>query len=102
MSFGWSAATWMAIGTSVSAATTIDARERGRKAANTARDDAMRTESEATRQNNKANARSPDVAGMLAANLLAGKNGASGTMLTGPSGIDPSTLALGRTSLLGG
>ena len=28
--------------------------------------------------------------------------GAAGTMLTGPSGVDPSALTLGRSSLLGG
>jgi hypothetical protein len=52
--------------------------------------------------NNAANARSPDVSSMLAANLAAGKQGAAGTMLTGPGGIDPTTLTLGKSSLLGG
>ena len=30
------------------------------------------------------------------------QGGAAGTMLTGPSGVDPSALSLGRSSLLGG
>lgn len=30
------------------------------------------------------------------------QGGAAGTMLTGPSGVDPSALTLGRSSLLGG
>lgn len=52
--------------------------------------------------NNQANAKSPDVSAQLQANLAAGKQGAAGTMLTGPGGIDPTTLTLGKSSLLGG
>lgn len=52
--------------------------------------------------NNAANAKSPDVSAQLAANLAAGKQGAAGTMLTGPGGVDPTTLTLGKSSLLGG
>lgn len=57
---------------------------------------------QADEANNAANAKSPDVSSMLAANLAAGKQGAAGTMLTGPGGIDPTTLTLGKSSLLGG
>jgi uncharacterized protein HemX len=52
--------------------------------------------------NNAANAKSPDSAALMAANLAAGKQGASGTMLTGPGGVDPTALTLGKSSLLGG
>lgn len=52
--------------------------------------------------NNKANARSPDIAGLLSANVLAAANGQAGTMLTGPGGIDNSKLTLGKNDLLGG
>lgn len=52
--------------------------------------------------NNAANSKSPDVSAQLQANLAAGKQGAAGTMLTGPGGIDPTTLTLGKSSLLGG
>lgn len=52
--------------------------------------------------NNQANAKSPDSAALLAANLAAGKQGAAGTMLTGPGGVDPTQLTLGKSSLLGG
>lgn len=52
--------------------------------------------------NNKANQKRPDVAGALSAAMQAGKAGASGTMLTGPSGVDPAALQLGKSTLLGG
>lgn len=51
---------------------------------------------------NKANQKRPNVAGMLSSNQMAAKGGQSGTMLTGPGGIDPSKLQLGKTTLLGG
>lgn len=55
----------------------------------------------ATEANNKANAKSPDVGAMLSANQQAAKSGAAGTMLTGSGGIDPASLNLGKTTLLG-
>lgn len=51
---------------------------------------------------NKANQKKPDSMALLAGNQAAGKGGASGTMLTGPAGVDPSALQLGKTTLLGG
>ena len=39
---------------------------------------------------------------MLSANMRAGQAGQGSTMLTGSQGIDPSTLTLGKTTLLGG
>lgn len=56
----------------------------------------------AEQANNKANQKRPDVAGALASAMLAGKAGSSGTMLTGPGGIDPNALQLGKSTLLGG
>jgi len=55
-----------------------------------------------TEQINRANAKSPDVGALLSANAQAAKGGQSGTMLTGPGGIDPNTLSLSKSSLLGG
>lgn len=46
-------------------------------------------------------ARAPDVGAMLAGNQQAAKGGGSSTMLTGPGGVDPSSLNLGRNTLLG-
>lgn len=63
---------------------------------------AKMSQQQADEANNQANARRPDVDSILAANMAAGKQGAAGTMLTGPGGVDPSTLTLGRSSILGG
>lgn len=50
---------------------------------------------------NKANQKSPDTSAILSAVQQSGKSGASGTMLTGPTGIDSSSLTLGKSTLLG-
>ena len=44
----------------------------------------------------------PDVASIMAAAQESGAGGPASTMLTGPAGIDPSKLTLGRNTLLGG
>lgn len=49
---------------------------------------------------NAANRRQPSVAGIME-RAAAGGSG-TGTMLTGPSGVDPNALALGKNTLLGG
>jgi hypothetical protein len=51
---------------------------------------------------NRANQKRPDTQAILADTQAAGAGGAGGTMLTGPQGIDPQQLALGRNTLLGG
>jgi hypothetical protein len=51
---------------------------------------------------NRANQKRPDTTALLASASQAGKSGASGTMLTGPQGVDPSAMSLGRGTLLGG
>jgi len=51
---------------------------------------------------NKANQKQVDSAGLLSSNAEAAKGGQSGTLLTGPGGVNPSALTLGRTTLLGG
>jgi len=102
MSFGWTAATWLAIGVGVSAAATINSAEQQRKAGSQAKTAAKATALQAERANNKANAKAPDSAAAMATAILAGKAGNSGTTLTGAQGVDPSQLTLGRVSLLGG
>lgn len=54
----------------------------------------------ADQANNKANAKTPDIAALLAGNKSPG--GVGTTMLTGPGGVDTSKLTLGRNTLLGG
>jgi hypothetical protein len=49
-----------------------------------------------------ANRRAPDVAGIMQAAQESGGGGPAGTMLTGPMGVNPQDLQLGRSSLLGG
>ena len=49
-----------------------------------------------------ANRRAPDVAGIMQAAQESAQGGPSSTMLTGPMGVNPQDLQLGRTSLLGG
>lgn len=49
---------------------------------------------------NMASRKEPDVATIMANAAKAG--GPSGTMLTGPGGVNPSSLSLGKSSLLGG
>tara|TARA_R110000822_G_scaffold93393_9_gene214936 strand:+ start:3422 stop:3808 length:387 start_codon:yes stop_codon:yes gene_type:complete len=49
---------------------------------------------------NKANQQTPNVAGIMqSASAAAG--GSSGTMLTGPGGVNPNALSLGKSTLLG-
>lgn len=51
---------------------------------------------------NRRNMKRPNVQNMMAGNALAAQSGQSGTMLTGPMGIDPMALTLGKSTLLGG
>ena len=51
---------------------------------------------------NAANRKSPDVAGIMERAGQQAGGGPSATMLTGPGGVDPSQLSLGRSTLLGG
>lgn len=81
----------------------------GAKQAGAAKDAARQSQSASDKlyaqqeqQNNKANARGPDTEALLAANAQEGQAGASGTMLTGPLGVDPNSLSLGKNTLLGG
>lgn len=50
---------------------------------------------------NKFNAKRPDSTAMLSQTEQAAKAGASGTMLTGPQGVDPASLSLSKNTLLG-
>ena len=107
MSFGWTAATWLAIGSAATAAVgTAYSTDQARKGANNANDlskaNALKNQQAADEANNAANARSPDGAAAAARNAMSAQAGQSGTMLTGPSGIDATQLTLGKQTLLGG
>ena len=66
-----------------------------------AKDAAAKQADAADQANNRANAKSPDVAAMLTANQNAATGGAGSTMLTGTAGVNPGTLQLGKNTLLG-
>ncbi len=63
---------------------------------------ALRQEKQMEQQMNAANKKRPDTNSMLANASQSARAGQSGTMLTGPTGIDPNALTLGKTTLLGG
>lgn len=67
-----------------------------------ATEQAKKQADQAEQSMNRANAKRPDTNAMLSANAQASKAGAAGTMLTGPMGIDPAALQLGKNTLLGG
>ncbi|MDZ7918506.1 hypothetical protein [Rhodoferax sp.] len=83
--------------------------DQGQKAENAQKDataqakvTAAKTADQADQANNRANGKQPDIAGIASANEQAAKGGISGTVLTGPTGIDPKQLMLGKSTLLGG
>lgn len=94
---------WAVIGSAVlGAGTSMDAQRKaknqaedaGRQAEQQAQQAAQQASQQADQQFNRANQRRPDA--------MSGPAGAGGsTMLTGPQGIDPGALPLGKSTLLG-
>lgn len=77
-----------------------------KKAARQAEQQAIADRAAATRENNRLNQKTPDLAGILKRNTTASAGGIGSTMLTGPNGVDMGTIAgsdtlLGRNTLLG-
>lgn len=110
MSFGISAVAWAGFAAASAVAYSAYSASQSAAKANETQQQAMQqaktvADQQATMQTeqiNRANAKSPDTGALLSANQQAAKGGQSGTMLTGPAGIDTNTLSLGKTSLLGG
>lgn len=71
------------------------------KASQQAEANAKKQEKSADEATNRANQKRADTGAALDAASQSGKAGASGTMLTGPQGIDPAALNLGKNTLLG-
>jgi hypothetical protein len=71
------------------------------KASQQAEANAKKQEKAADEATNRANTKRADTGAALDSATQAGKAGASGTMLTGPQGIDPAALNLGKNTLLG-
>lgn len=108
MSLGISAATWAAIGATAAVASTYVSYDAAKKSAENqnaqlalAKESAQKQADASDQAINRANQKTPDVASILSGGQRDAKGGGSGTMLTGPAGVDPSTLALSKTSLLG-
>ncbi len=62
---------------------------------------AEKQKNQAEREFNRANAKTPDLAGIMASNKRA-EGAAGSTMLTGPQGVSQDALSLGKNTLLGG
>lgn len=95
-----------AIAAVASLAATVYSADQSRSAQNKATDNAKanaaRQAKSSDEAQNQANAKAPDVNAELSAAQQAAKGGPGSTMLTGPGGVDPSTLTLGKSTLLGG
>lgn len=62
---------------------------------------ALSTERKSAVAQNAANQQTPNVAAILSRAAAMGNTGLSSTMITGPAGINPGSLSLGKTTLLG-
>ena len=77
------------------------ASQQAEKASQQAEANAKKQEKAADEATNRANQKRADTGAALDAASQSGKAGASGTMLTGPQGVDPNMLNLGKNTLLG-
>ncbi len=105
MSFGVSAAAWAAVAAATVAVGTYaqydaakDAAKDQKRAQNQARADAAAAEVRRDQDFNRLNKKKPNVQGIMDANAA---SAGSSTMLTGPQGVDPNALLLGKQTLLG-
>lgn len=78
-----------------------DALNQQREAQQKAEASAAKQEKAAEEATNRALAKTPDTNAIMSAAEQSGKGGASSTMLTGPQGVDPNALELGKKTLLG-
>lgn len=70
-------------------------------AQNQAETAAIRQEREAEMARAQVNQKAPDIVSLLGTEQAAANRNASSTLLSGPGGLDPSRLKIGRNSLLG-
>lgn len=71
------------------------------RAAAQAQQNAEKQATAADRDMNRRNAKQPNLAALYSANKQSAQGGAAGTSLTGPTGVDPASLMLGRNTILG-
>lgn len=72
-----------------------------KKAAEQARKNADKQAQQAEQEFNRANQKTANTDKMLAANQQASLSGQAGTMLTGPQGVAPGNVDIGKATLLG-
>lgn len=97
------------IGLAISAFSTIEGMSQAKKneqnqedAARTAEQNAASTQKAAQEATNQANQKSPNTAAIQGQQQVQAQAGGGGaTMLSGPQGVDPNKLALGKNTLLG-
>ena len=96
----------VAVATAISAGVSYNNGQQQAKASKTALNQAKESADKqamlAEQDMNAANKKRANTQGLLSAAMQAGRGGASGTMLTGPQGVDPKQLLLGKSTLLGG
>ncbi len=88
-----------ALGAGTSAYQGQQAMKQQKKANQQAQSNAEKLYADQQAQENKAAARQPNVEAAFEGNRAQGQ---SATMLTGPTGVDPNSLSLGKNTLLGG
>lgn len=94
-------ATAAVVGTAVAYKNGQDQKQAAEHAAQQARSNAKKQALAADEASNRANQKRANAGEAIDAAIQAGKAGMSGTMLTGPQGIDPNLLNLGKNTLLG-
>ena len=72
-----------------------------KNAASLARKDADRVRTDEQIAMNKADRKRPDMRAIMATQKQGMESGLSSTFLTGPGGVNPSSMTLGQTSILG-
>jgi hypothetical protein len=96
---------WSAVIAVIGAAVSYDSAQTQAKATKNASEQASQNAraqmSLQEQQINKANAQAPNTSAIMSANMQAAKAGSGSTMLTGSQGVDPNTLSLGKSTLLG-
>ncbi len=78
-----------------------DQKDAANRASQQAQANAEKQATAADQAMNRANQKKPDTSAILSAAGQAGKAGESGTMLTGPMGVNANQLNLGKSTLLG-
>lgn len=102
MSGATAAALVAAVGTVASIQSAKKQASAQKKAAEQAQANAVKQAKAADEATNAANQKRANPRAALDNAMMSSKSGASGTMLTGAGGVDPASLQLGKTTLLGG